>query len=276
MLLTLGQVPALGQAPPLQASVVRVTDLQLELRWDPVPRALGYEVLSLRNGTWWLNESEPSYTPATSSTVLSGLSPNSEYQFRIRAVLRGGSPLLGPVLVVHTAQSGESVATPLRESRPLPESVLAGATPPAPVAEKELPAKQPEPAQEPVENLNAPISDLLPPPPRKATPPAQGSRPAAAEKPKGPPPPAPSTVMGLYVKQDEIRLSWRRVDEATGYLVEEQKDGAWQMVEEGLIEENRPSILVRSRPAPGPYYFRVLALRNGARSQPSFTVKMER
>jgi len=269
-------VPALGQAPPLQASVVRVSDLQLELRWEPVPRALGYEVLSLRNGTWWLNEEEPSYTPATSSTVLSGLRPNSEYQFRIRAVIRGGNPLLGPVLVVRTAQAGESVAVPQRESRPLPESVLAGATSPPPAAETGVRARESKPGEEPLENLNAPISDLLPPPPRKATPPPQGARPAAAEKPKGPPPPAPSTVMGLYVKQDEIRLSWRRVDEATGYLVEEQKDGQWQLVEEGLIEENRPSILVRSRPAPGPYYFRVLALRNGARSQPSFSVKVER
>ena len=41
---------------------------QLDLHWEPVAGALGYEVLRKVNGRWWLNEEDPNCTPMTNAT----------------------------------------------------------------------------------------------------------------------------------------------------------------------------------------------------------------
>ncbi|HXE73579.1 MAG TPA: fibronectin type III domain-containing protein [Candidatus Nitrosotenuis sp.] len=56
------------------------------LRWEPVPGAVGYEVLQMRGGQWWLNEDDPNCIPITTSATLGGLEPGRTYLFRVRAV----------------------------------------------------------------------------------------------------------------------------------------------------------------------------------------------
>lgn len=82
--------------------------------------------------------------------------------------------------------------------------------------------------------------------------------------------------MGLFTGTGDIRLSWRAVSEATGYLVEEEREGQWVSVEDGVIQENRPSLIVKGRSGAGPYFFRVRAVRAGVRSSSSLPTKVER
>lgn len=267
---------------------------QLDLRWEPVPGALGYEVLRRVNGKWWLNEEDPNCTPMTNSTSITGLAAGADFEFCVRAVLSKGVSPNGPVAKAHTLEAG-AVAT-ARPQKPLnlpdvpdPEessSRTRSNTDPDPVPEgasiSELlgpaPAKGSKPPASKVRNdnaepdsvpANASITDLVPPPP----PPK--NKPVSKEEPKGPPPPTPEGLMGLYNSQSDIRLSWRLVREATGYQVEEEKDGKWVMLEDGIIEENRPSFVLKNRGA-GPYLFRVRAVRYGVRSSFSLPTKIER
>jgi len=81
--------------------------------------------------------------------------------------------------------------------------------------------------------------------------------------------------MGMFTSQSDVRLSWRPVREATGYLVEEEKEGKWVLLEDGVVNENRPSFVLKNRGA-GPYFFRVRAVRSGVRSSYSLPTKIER
>ncbi|MEW6277914.1 MAG: fibronectin type III domain-containing protein [Candidatus Eremiobacterota bacterium] len=90
VLVTLGLAVAQSMPAPsnLRINVPPAPDgaTRLELRWDPVPGAMGYEILQWKNGDWWLNEDDPNRTPFTSSTTITGLSPDTPYEFAVRAV----------------------------------------------------------------------------------------------------------------------------------------------------------------------------------------------
>ncbi|MBX3170547.1 MAG: fibronectin type III domain-containing protein [Candidatus Eremiobacteraeota bacterium] len=265
---------------------------QLDLRWDPVPGALGYEVLRKVNGKWWLNEEDPNCTPMTNSTSITGLTAGADFEFCVRAVLASGVSANGPVAKAHTLEAGAVAAAKPQAALNLPDvpdpeessSGTRGNTDPDPVPEgasisELLGPAPPKASRPPAPRLrndnaepdpvpaNASITDLVPPPPK--------SKPVSKEEPKGPPPPAPEGLMGLYNSQSDIRLSWRPVREATGYQVEEEKDGKWVLLEDGIIEENRPSFVLKNRGA-GPYLFRVRAVRYGVRSNFSLPTKIER
>lgn len=280
-----------------------LAESQLDLRWDPVTGAMGYEVLRKVNGKWWLNEDDPNCIPMTNSTSITGLASGADFEFCVRAVLAGGVSPNGQVVKAHTSSAGTATAprvnkTPLKlpdvpdpdadapkthgatDPDPVPEGASITDLLPPPPKRGSKPVAQPAPplpapAQtahndntEPAEiPANASITDLVPPPPKpKAVP---------KEQPKGPPPPTPEGLMGLYNSQSDIRLSWRLVREATGYQVEEEKDGKWVLLDDGIIEENRPSFVLKNRGA-GPYLFRVRAVRYGVRSSYSLPTKVER
>ena len=264
---------------------------QLDLRWDPVAGALGYEVLRKVNGKWWLNEEDPNCTPMTNSTSITGLAAGTDFEFCVRAVLASGVSANGPIAKGHTLEAGSVAAArpqaalnlpdvPDPDERsaqtkgnsdpdPIPEGAsiteLLGSAPPKGASPPPARVRNTEPDPVPA---NASITDLVPPPPKT-------TRPATKEEPKGPPPPAPDGLMGLFTAQGEIRLSWRPVKEATGYQVEEERDGKWSLLDDGLIEENRPSFVLKNRGA-GPYLFRVRAVRYGVRSTFSLPTKIER
>lgn len=246
-----------------------LAESQLNLRWDPIPGALGYEVLRKRNGSWWLNEDDPNCIPITNSTSITGLSPDTTFEFCVRAVLAKGVSPVGPAISGRTLPMGTA-------------PVVRKAGPTAPLPGITEPAEEPTPSRPtaslPVRNTNldpdkvptsGSVIDLVPPPPKPKPP-------VREEKPKGPPPPAPLGVMGLFTGTGDIRLSWRPVAEATGYLVEEERDGKWVSVEEGVISENRPSLVVKGRSGAGPYVFRVRSVRYGLRSSESLPTKVER
>jgi hypothetical protein len=242
-------------------------ETRIELRWDPVPGALGYEILLKRNGRWHLNEEDPNYTPITNSTSITGLAPGATFEFAVRAVLpKGLSAASHPVQATTVASSAPAApVSPAAADRPLPV-VDAQPTPPPPRPQA---ASDPEDAELAGIPLNAPITDLVPPPPQA---PARKGE----EKPKGPPPPAPEGLLGFFGSDDTVRLSWRPIRDASGYVVEEEKNGQWLAPEEGVIIENRASIVLKRHPSPGPYYFRVYAVRYGLRSTPSLPVRVER
>lgn len=285
-----------GQAPrnlSITQPAGALAESQLDLRWEPVVGAVGYEVLRKVNGRWWLNEDDPNCIPMTNSTSITGLTPGSDFEFCVRAVLPSGVSPNGQVVKAHTSAAGASgparvTGAPLKlPDVPDPEAQASkthGATDPDPVPEGASitdllppPSKRKAPAAGATAPSNASdsvaaghsVTDLVPPPPKpKAVT-------APKEEPKGPPPPTPEGLMGLYSSQSEIRLSWRLVREATGYQIEEERDGKWVLLDDGIIEENRPSFVLKNRGA-GPYLFRVRAVRYGVRSSYSLPTKVER
>lgn len=237
-----------GPAPvnlAVEVPAGNLAESQLLLRWDPVPGALGYEVLQRRGDGWWLNESDPGYIPVTNSTAITGLLPNQEFEFCVRAVLPGGLSANSAVIRARTA-----VGEPVKAVLPQAGGSL---------------------REEPLD-LNAPIGDLVPAPVRKAPPQKKPER----ATPEGPPPPAPGGLMVFFSGDDKARLSWRKVSEATGYLVEEEREGRWQALEKGVVVENQPWIVLSGYPSPGPYHFRVRSLRGGQQSPPSLPARLER
>ena len=289
-----------GQAPR-NLSITQpsgaLAESQLDLRWDPVVGAVGYEVLRKVNGRWWLNEDDPNCIPITNSTSITGLASGTDFEFCVRAVLAGGVSPNGQVVKAHTNAAGAASTsrpstTPLKlPDVPDPDAQMPkthGATDPDPVPEgasitdllpppskRRVSAPPPQtsppptrPAEPDPVATSGSITDLVPPPPRpKAVVPK--------EQPKGPPPPIPEGLMGFYSSQSEIRLSWRAVREATGYQIEEEKEGKWVLLDDGILEENRPSFVLKNRGA-GPYLFRVRAVRYGVRSSYSLPTKVER
>lgn len=255
-----------------------------ELRWEAVPGALGYEVLLRRNGKWTLDEEDPNYVPMTTSTSLSGL-PSGTVQVAVRAVLASGAGALSLPLQVQgkVAATGSSPAVdalpPLklpevddpdnassRPARPIPAPPTSAPSaarwrPADTAASSPAPAEEPRPAVIPA---GASVTDLVPPPPR----------PVKEATPKGPPPPAPTNLFAIFSSNEQVRLTWRPVDNATGYVVEEEKDGKWITPPEGVIEENRPSLTLKNHFMPGPFNFRVRAVRSGSRSEPSWPTRL--
>ncbi|MGE0491689.1 MAG: fibronectin type III domain-containing protein [Vulcanimicrobiota bacterium] len=92
----------------------------VNLRWDPVPGAVGYEVLQWRNGKWWFNDEDPSRTPLTSSTTIGNLEPNTEYRFSVRAV--GGEGEAGALseAVEASTRPREVTVRPTQPDAPVP------------------------------------------------------------------------------------------------------------------------------------------------------------
>lgn len=265
--------PALP-AGPGQLTLLKASDREVELRWDAVSGAIGYEVLVRRDGEWRLNEDDPNYVPMTNSTTLPGLGPGTTLEVSVRAVLPGGLTQLSPPLTVKTTEVSPMVSAP-----PSPST---GSAPLPVVDNAPIPDEKPAPAKEADDpalagiDLNAPITDLVPPPPKPAGSPAAAKAASTENRPVGPPPPAPEGAMAFFAGDDTVRLSWRVVREATGYIVEEQKEGQWITPEGGVIQENRPSFTLKRHPSPGPYWFRVTAVRYGVRSNPGWPVKVER
>lgn len=85
-------IPVQAQGLPaptnLKASLPSGVDgiTRVDLRWDPVPGATGYEVLQFKGKDWWFDEEDPNRTPFTSSTTITGLTEDSPYEFVVRAV----------------------------------------------------------------------------------------------------------------------------------------------------------------------------------------------
>lgn len=127
VLLALGLwLPALSQGLPapsnLRASVPAGVDgiTRIELRWDPVPGASGYEVLQFKGKDWWFDEDDPNRTPFTSSTTITGLTEDSPYEFVVRAVGPQGTKSPNSTSVgVRTASRGSVVSA---ATRPKPDT----------------------------------------------------------------------------------------------------------------------------------------------------------
>ena len=71
----------------------------VELSWDRVKGAVGYEVLEWKRGEWRLNDRDMNRVPLTSSTTINQLSNGLTYRFAVRAVFEDGksTPLSQPV-----------------------------------------------------------------------------------------------------------------------------------------------------------------------------------
>lgn len=200
---------------------------RLDLRWEKVPGAMGYEVLQMRNGKWWFNEDDPNRTPMTTSTSISGLDPETAYEFCVRAV--GNSGLKS---ALSASVGGRTTARP-------EINVSSNPTP-------------------------------------RATP-QQTEVVVTSSKDKGKAPEPPSGIFGTFPQQDRIKLSWRPVPGATGYVIEEQKEGVWKPAEDIVGAREATSVIILNHPTPGPYTFRLRAIgSNGKFSEPSWEYKMER
>lgn len=87
--------------------------------------------------------------------------------------------------------------------------------------------------------------------------------------PEAPPPAAPSSLFAVWGDPREIRLVWQASEKATRYTVEEFKDEKWVSVTKIEFVKDTTAVL-KDRPMPGPYQFRVRAIgRNGRASEPS-------
>ena len=87
--------------------------------------------------------------------------------------------------------------------------------------------------------------------------------------PEAPAPEAPSSLFAVWTDPREIRLVWQATDKAVKYTVEEFKDGKWSGVLDVEYSKDTTAVL-KNRPQPGPYQFRVRAIgRNGRSSEPS-------
>lgn len=86
---------------------------------------------------------------------------------------------------------------------------------------------------------------------------------------EAPPPKAPTSLFAVWTEPREIRLVWQSTEKADHYIIEELKDGKWTSVVGAEFPKATTAIL-KNKPAPGPYQFRVRAVgRNGRASEPS-------
>ena len=87
--------------------------------------------------------------------------------------------------------------------------------------------------------------------------------------PQAPPPEPPSSLFTVWTDQRELRLVWQASPKAIRYTVEEFKDGKWVSLPK--VEYPKPTTaVIKDKPQPGPYQFRVRAVgRNGRSSEPS-------
>jgi hypothetical protein len=87
--------------------------------------------------------------------------------------------------------------------------------------------------------------------------------------PEAPAPPPPGSLFAVWSDPREIRLVWQSAEKATRYTIEEFRDGKWISVTEVEFPKSTTAVL-KDRPMPGPYQFRVRAIgRNGRASEPS-------
>lgn len=199
----------------------------LTLQWDPVPGAYGYEVFMLDAGKWALDEEDTNRIPMTASTRITGLDPDTPYEFRVRAVGAGGvCSGMSPAVGGRTVAVGSVGTTSAVQTAPSP------------------------------------------------SPRASGARNQAVA---GPAPDAPTGAMGVFGDSDTVNLAWRKVPGASHYRVEEFRDGKWIELEApaGLPQDSRT--VIRDRPRPGPFRFRISAVgENGRMSEPSLPVTVTR
>jgi hypothetical protein len=87
--------------------------------------------------------------------------------------------------------------------------------------------------------------------------------------PQAAPPAAPSSLFAVWSEPREIRLVWQASEKAARYTVEEFKDGKWVgVIDLEFVKET--TAIIKDKPMPGPYQFRVRAIgRNGRASEPS-------
>ena len=86
----------------------------------------------------------------------------------------------------------------------------------------------------------------------------------------------PSGVIAFFSEQDRIRISWRPVEGAMRYSIEEEKDGVWAPARKVVGAPSATQVTVPDHPHPGPYKFRVRAVnREGTLSEPSWAITVE-
>lgn len=95
------------------------------------------------------------------------------------------------------------------------------------------------------------------------------SQPTDEFDPQAPPPETPSGVFAVWTDTREIRLVWQASPKAARYTVEELRDGRWTSLT-GVEYPKPTTALIKDKPQPGPFVFRVRAVgRNGRASEPS-------
>lgn len=98
---------------------------------------------------------------------------------------------------------------------------------------------------------------------------ATSSKPTDEFDPQAPPPESPSGVFAVWTDTREIRLVWQASPKAARYTVEELRDGRWTSLT-GVEYPKSTTALIKDKPQPGPFVFRVRAVgRNGRASEPS-------
>lgn len=120
-----------AKAPPGADGTTR-----LELRWDPVPGAIGYEVLQYRGTEWWFDAEDPNRTPLTSSTTITGLSADTPYEFVVRAV--GSQGAVSP----NSTPIGARTASRASLANPTPNNPTGPTPPKKPVSDPTAPAPE--------------------------------------------------------------------------------------------------------------------------------------
>ncbi len=121
-------LPVFAQLPAptnLRATLPTGVDgiTRVDLRWDPVPGATGYEVLQFRGKDWWFDEEDPNRTPFTSSTTITGLTEDSPYEFVVRAVGAQGVKSPNSATVgIRTASKSAVVAAATNPKPPTTQS----------------------------------------------------------------------------------------------------------------------------------------------------------
>lgn len=112
---------------------------------------------------------------------------------------------------------------------------------------------------------------------------SRASRPSSADKtgeatfdPEAPPPSAPKGLFAVWIDPRSVRLIWQAVDAAARYSVEELRDDKWASVV-GLEVIKSTTVVIKDRPMPGPYRFRIRAIgANGRASAPSWATTLKR
>lgn len=99
LLVIAGPLQAQSQAPTGLTATPSGEGTAVDLSWDSVSGAVGYEVLEWRGGEWRLNDRDPNRIPLTATTTLADLNNGLTYKFAVRALFEGGlsSPISAPV-----------------------------------------------------------------------------------------------------------------------------------------------------------------------------------
>lgn len=94
--------------------------------------------------------------------------------------------------------------------------------------------------------------------------------------PDSPPPAPPESLFAVWSSAREVQLIWRTSPGAVSYAVEELVNDRWVSVIDLQFSKETTAVL-KDRPMPGPYAFRVRAVgRNGRASAPSRVTTLKR